>query len=145
MVKMVNFMLYILTRINTYIFQNPVAYYNICVHFHRSAGMLRFVWNSAGLGSSLREIHFSFHTFWTSSSLGYVFLVVRDKRIREWENKHMMPLKALALSWRTFTSANISLDKTSYMAKSHINGAEKSTLAALGKYIAKIRCQKVGL
>lgn len=57
----------------------------------------------------------------------------------------MMPLKALALSWPTFTSANISLDKTSYMTKSHINGAEKSALATPGEYTAKIRCQRVEL
>lgn len=139
---MVNFILCILPTINIYTFQNPVAYCNNCVHPYRSAGMLRFVWNSAGLGSSLREIHFSFHTFWTSSSLGYVFLVVNDKSMREWEYKHMMPLEALALSWPTFTSANSSLDKTSYMAKTHINGAEKYTLATLGESIAKITCQR---
>lgn len=51
---------------------------------------------------------------------------------------HMMPFKTLALSWAIFISANISLDKTCYMAMSHINGAEKYTLATLRGHIAKI-------
>lgn len=54
------------------------------------------------------------------------------------ECKHTMPFKTLALSWAIFISANISLNKTSYMAMSYINRAEEYTLATLGDYIAKI-------
>lgn len=47
----------------------------------------------------------------------------------------MMPLEALALSQLAFTFADITLNKTSYKAKSHINGAGKYTLVTLGECI----------
>lgn len=55
----------------------------------------------------------------------------------------MMPFKALALSWPIFTSANTSLDKTSYMAKSHTNREEKYTSATLlGLLLQKLHGKK---